>query len=192
MFFDTSSLSSGPGATIGHDSESYRMRILLQASTDDLKRAQNHAYMSLFEAYLKLQGQITGKECAKSHLKFTFMITILTSETIATLKSLLLQKPPVQNSSALVSDEGPKPSSLAPPPSPPECGKEDYEDVKFWTIGEWNEYKSRYPDCGKLDFLTDDGGSKVSKDRLKEMSMEARVLFNELYRHRLDPTTWST
>lgn len=55
MFFDTGA------AGTGYDDAS-RLRILAQASTDDLKRAQNHAYMSLYEDFLKLQGQITGKE----------------------------------------------------------------------------------------------------------------------------------
>lgn len=81
---------------------------------------------------------------------------------------------------------------LTAPQSPAECEKEDYEDVEFWTIGQWNEHKSAEPDCGKLDFLTDDSGSKVGKGRLKEMSTEASILFNELYRHRHDPSTWST
>ena len=59
-------------------------------------------------------------------------------------------------------------------------------------VGEWNEHKSKNPDCGKLDFLTDETGSKVAKDRLKEISNEARILFNELYRYRHDSSTWST
>jgi len=81
---------------------------------------------------------------------------------------------------------------FAIPPSPAECEKDDFEDVRFWTVGEWNKFKSNNADYGKLEFLTDDSGSKVNRDRLKEMSAEARVLFNELYRYRLDPSTWST
>ena len=56
MCFDTGSTGAG------YDDGS-RLQILTQASADELKRAQNRAYMSLYEDFLKLQGQITGKEC---------------------------------------------------------------------------------------------------------------------------------
>ena len=55
MCFDTGSTSAG------YD-DSSRLPILTQASADELKRAQNRAYMSLYEDFLKLQGQIIGKE----------------------------------------------------------------------------------------------------------------------------------
>ena len=109
------------------------------------------------------------------------------------LKTLLMQQP-VPNAVAMPIGEAPKSNTypFAVPSSPAECERDDFEDVKFWTVGEWNEFKAKNPDCGKLEFLTDDSGSKINKDRIKEMSTEARVLFNELYRYRHDPATWST
>jgi len=82
--------------------------------------------------------------------------------------------------------------SINVPPSPAACIKEDYEQVTYWTLGKWKDFKTKNPDHGKLDFLTDDYGEKVIESRLKEMSVEAHVLFNELYRYCHDPFTWST
>lgn len=76
------------------------------------------------------------------------------------------------------------------PPSPDTCDKADYPDVKFWTLVEWQQYQSKFGGK-KLDFLTNEDGETIGKNRLKEMSAEARILFNELYRHRKDPETWS-
>jgi len=55
MFFDINSTDTGYN-------NSSRAQILSQASADELKRVQNHAYISLYEDFLKLQGQIVGKE----------------------------------------------------------------------------------------------------------------------------------
>jgi len=73
---------------------------------------------------------------------------------------------PVPNAVATPSREAATASacSFAVLTSPSECEKDDFEDVRFWTVGEWNEYKSKNPDCGKLEFLTDDSGLKVNKD----------------------------
>lgn len=38
------------------------MLSLRQASAEELKAAGNHAYMLLYDDFLKLQGQLAGKE----------------------------------------------------------------------------------------------------------------------------------
>ena len=83
------------------------------------------------------------------------------------------------------------------PPPPAECDQDDYEKVKYWTQGEWKAFKKDQSDrgdrdCGKLSFLTDEDGEAVTKERLQEMSTEARTLFNELYRYCHDPATWGS
>jgi len=54
------SLGTTSSNGVGYD-DSTRTRLLAQASADDLKRAQNPGYTSLYE-YIRLQGQTVGKE----------------------------------------------------------------------------------------------------------------------------------
>lgn len=60
IFFDMNSLGTTSSNGVGYD-DSTRTRLLAQASADDLKRAQNPGYTSLYE-YIRLQGQTVGKE----------------------------------------------------------------------------------------------------------------------------------
>ena len=71
----------------------------------------------------------------------------------------------------------------------------DYPQVSYWYESNWMENNERQKDCrksvSKLGFLTDQNGNPVTESRIKEFTSQARQLWTELYRHRLDPTSWT-
>jgi len=96
-----------------------------------------------------------------------------------------------------------KPSRLdkedpdGPPTLPPaldELDPDDYPNTQYWTQSSWIEYKKKQANQGYgvfgLAFLCNAEGDRVSRDRLNAMTKRAKQLWNTLYRHRQDPTTW--
>ena len=85
-------------------------------------------------------------------------------------------------------------NKLTIPSLPPDCNRRDFEDVKFWTRGDWQRHQKsceeRGKDYKKLDFLTDADGQPIDDDRIDSMTKHARLLWNSLYKEREDPDTW--
>lgn len=77
--------------------------------------------------------------------------------------------------------------------------RDDFEDVRFWTLQDWKDFLSAPSDSSsaqsiskKTGFLTDGDGNKLTKLRLKQMRKTASEAFIELYNRRLDPPTWGS
>jgi hypothetical protein len=85
--------------------------------------------------------------------------------------------------------------TLVIPDVPAALERDDYPDVPFWHDSVWAKHGDQQKDRGKviskLSFLTDKGGCPVSESRIKEFTAHAKQAWNELYRHRLDPTSWT-
>jgi hypothetical protein len=73
--------------------------------------------------------------------------------------------------------------------------KEDYPDVPYWREESWVKYTEEQRERGKvpskLGFLTDDDGNPVLESRIKTFMSIAKQAWNELYRLRLDPSSWT-
>lgn len=72
----------------------------------------------------------------------------------------------------------------------------DCMDIKFWTRDDWMAHVKLTEDTTgvappKLDFLEDDNGKTVSKERRREMTRVAISAWSSLYTRRLDPESWS-
>lgn len=90
------------------------------------------------------------------------------------------------------------PENLTMISSPDYYEEEDYPDACYWTKSEWVKHENKQNDRGttstsaeKLEFLTNENGVAANKERLRQISKAAKITWNELYRYRLDPTTWS-
>lgn len=72
-----------------------------------------------------------------------------------------------------------------------------YGAVKYWTKASWQEYVDRAKDKNSgreptwTEFITDEKGVQMSKQRHRELWEDAKIAWNSLYYRRLDPTTWS-
>ena len=79
--------------------------------------------------------------------------------------------------------------------APEALEEDDYPDVPYWHDTDWANYGERLKDRGKpipkLGFLTDKGGAPVMEPHIKEFMSHAKQAWNELYRHRLDPLSWT-
>lgn len=87
------------------------------------------------------------------------------------------------------------PEALAVPDAPEALDKEDYPNVPYWRESDWTAHCERQKDQGKtmpkLGFLTSDDGSPLAESRIKRFMSHAKLTWNELYRHRLDPISWT-
>jgi len=85
--------------------------------------------------------------------------------------------------------------TLIIPDAPETLQEDDYPDVPYWRDSDWVGHSERQKDRGepisKLGFLTDKFGSVIVDSRIKEFTLHAKQLWNELYRHRLDPSSWT-
>ena len=80
------------------------------------------------------------------------------------------------------------------PPALDELDPDDYPDTLYWTQSSWIEYKKKQANQGYsifgLTFLCNTEGDCVSRDRLDAMMKCTKQLWNTLYWHHQDPTTW--
>lgn len=87
------------------------------------------------------------------------------------------------------------PDTLVIPNAPQPLDEDDYPNVPFWHEEDWIKHTERQKDGGKvisrLGFLTDDSGNPMSESQIKIFTSTAKQLWNELYRHRLDPNSWT-
>ena len=86
-------------------------------------------------------------------------------------------------------------TGLVIPHAPEVLEEDDYPDVSFWRESDWTDHGERQKDRGKpvtkLAFLTDENGIPVPEAHIKMFMSHAKQTWNELYRHRLDPSSWT-
>ena len=88
-------------------------------------------------------------------------------------------------------------NTFVTPPAPGPLLQSQYDKVKYWTKASWQDYVDRAKDKNSrheptwTEFITDEKGVQMSKQRLKELWEDAKIAWNSLYYRRLDPTTWS-
>ena len=101
------------------------------------------------------------------------------------------QMPPM---SIHASGEG-KHEAFVIPEAPASLYEEDYPDVQYWHEADWVKHTERQKNCGevvsRLGFLTDGEGNLVAESRIKIFTSTAKQAWSELYRHRLDPSSWT-
>jgi hypothetical protein len=85
--------------------------------------------------------------------------------------------------------------SLIVPDQPRPLDEEDYLDVLYWREDSWVKHTEEQRERGRvpprLGFLTDDDGNPVTESRIKTFMSTAKQAWNELYRLRLDPSSWT-
>lgn len=85
--------------------------------------------------------------------------------------------------------------TISVPFAPPAEHEDDHPDVRFWNRKDWTEFEARMTlrndKVHKLGFLCNASGMAVSTSRLEEMTEAAKIAWNELHYHRLDPSTWT-
>ena len=81
------------------------------------------------------------------------------------------------------------------PPAPPIAEQENYEEVIFWTKKEWREHddklRNRNGRAPTYGFLCDEYGDNLTEACIEEFKDTAKLLWNQLYYWRIDPSTWS-
>lgn len=87
------------------------------------------------------------------------------------------------------------PDTLIIPDVPKPLDEDDYPNVLFWYEDDWIKHIEQQKDGGKvisrLGFLTDNDGNPMSESQIKIFKSTAKQVWNELYRHRLDPNSWT-
>ena len=79
----------------------------------------------------------------------------------------------------------------------PLLNQEDHPDVRFWDKESWVKFEERRNRGGKtvknskMDFLCDESGNPLSEARHKLITEAGKSAYNSLYRHRLDPISWT-
>jgi hypothetical protein len=88
-----------------------------------------------------------------------------------------------------------KSDTLTVPDRPQPLDEEDYLGVLYWQEELWvkhtEEQRERGQNPSRLGFLTDDDGNPVTEPRIKMFMSTAKQAWNELYRLRLDPISWT-
>ena len=130
---------------------------------------------------------------------YAHILTVLPRRLVTQLQDILnnlassqyRQLPPTSMSAP---SEG-KLDSLVIPDAPGPLDEEDYPDVLYWNEQSWIKHIERQRDRGevipRLGFLTDDMGNPVAESQIKAFTSIAKQAWNELFRHRLDPSSWT-
>ena len=168
----------------------------MKTTENDLLRAQNPAFTHLYHKVQTLESQLGAQRCNFAYVAFIYLLISPCRELVAELKSML-RSPPAPAPTPAQGDLGHQDITshkLSIPPTLPECDRIDFDDVEFWTKGEWLSYQrnceERGKDYTKLGFLTDADGQSLNDDRIDSITKYARLLWNSLYKEREDPETW--
>lgn len=148
--------------------------------------------------YMQVKFELQAERCVVIFLKKYCMLTICTRNIVTQLKdvinSLTSSRPPAVSSMAENGSVGPKIETLIIPVAPETLYEADYPDVPYWNESDWTNHVERQRNLGrpisKLGFLTDEDGKLIVESRIKEVASHAKQAWNELYRHRLDPSSW--
>ena len=97
-----------------------------------------------------------------------------------------------------VSDTAPnqeKPDGLHVPDPPQPLDQDDYPYIRYWHEDDWIKFTEQQRERGqvpsRLGFLTNEDSSPVLESRIKTFMSTAKQAWNELYRLRLDPSSWT-
>lgn len=111
------------------------------------------------------------------------------------INRLTSQRPHVLSMPDTAASNQEKPDSLVVPNQPRPLDEEDYPEVLYWCEESWvkhtEEERERGRNPPRLGFLTDDDGNPVTEARIKMFMSTAKQAWNELYRLRLDPSSWT-
>ena len=103
-------------------------------------------------AFLKDHGSVTSRPDMKPSISGSEMHDN-SSDSMPDKKGVFLPKPEI-------------------PPSLPPLSEDDYDEVKFWRVQDWNKYVAKMSATDnkppRLGFLTDEQGDVVSPERKKE------------------------
>ena len=88
-----------------------------------------------------------------------------------------------------------KAATLIIPEAPEMLDESNYLGVPYWYETDWlgdsGQQRDGAKSISKLNFLTDKNGRPVMELWIKEFTMQAKQLWNELYCHCLDPSLWT-
>jgi hypothetical protein len=88
-----------------------------------------------------------------------------------------------------------KSDSLVVPDQLRPLDEDDYPEVLYWHEESWvkhtEEKRERGQNPSRLGFLTNDDGNPVTESRITAFMSAAKQAWNELYRLRLDPSSWT-
>ncbi|KAH8976817.1 hypothetical protein EDB92DRAFT_1924245 [Lactarius akahatsu] len=170
--FQTVSSLSGPFSSVS--------RAINSASHDVLIRCGNIAYTSVHAQFLQTKCELEAERKTVTRLQ-DIINTLAASRTMPTTP---------QN---IPRDAKPETLDIADAPEMLEEG--GYPDVPYWHESDWADYCERQKDRGKsihkLGFLTNKDGDPVVESCVREFMTYAKQSWNELYRHRLDPASWT-
>ena len=83
---------------------------------------------------------------------------------------------------------------VIPDASEPLCEK-NYFDVPYWHDKDWITHTKQQKDHGnvvtRLSFLTDRDDKVMLESQIEVFTSVAKQAWNELYHHRLDPSSWT-
>ncbi|KAH9051260.1 hypothetical protein EDB87DRAFT_1695353 [Lactarius vividus] len=150
-----------PFSSLSGPFSSSAFKAITCASHDILIRSGNTAYASMHTQFLQ----------AKSSRAMPVTPQTITRDSDAKLETLII------------------------PNVPNILEEDDFPDVPFWCESDWANHSERQKDRGKpihkLGFLTDKEGDPVAESRIKDFMSHAKLAWNELYRHCLDPVSWT-
>ena len=110
------------------------------------------------------------------------------------INKLTSQLPHIMSMPNTASSQEKSDSLIVPDQSRP-LDEEDYPAVLYWHEESWvkhtKEQRERGRTPSRLGFLTDDDGNPVTESRIKMFTSTAKQAWNELYRLRLDPSSWT-
>jgi hypothetical protein len=129
------------------------------------------------------------------------MLTICTRGVVTRLQDIInnltSSRPPASAVQPMTENHssGPQVETLIIPVAPEALDEANYPDIPYWNESNWTSYTERQRDHAKpisrLGFLTDEDGKALGESRIKEITSSAKQAWNELYRHRLDPVSWT-
>jgi len=86
-----------------------------------------------------------------------------------------------------------KPNVLIIPNPLEPLDEEDYPEIQYWHDENWIKHIEQQKDCGEsvlqLGFLTDRDRNLIAELWIKIFMSTAKQAWNELYCHRLDPSS---
>lgn len=156
-------------------------------------RSGNVAYISIHSQLLQVKHELEAERSVIISV-MTYMLTSCARNIVTRLQDV------INRLTSSFSTPGPAapptiPTSLIAPDAPEALDEEDYPDVPYWRESDWMNHAEQQKERGrivsKLGFLTGEDGSSVTEFRIKQFMSHAKHVWNELYRSRHDPCSWT-
>ena len=170
------------------------------ASHDTLIKSGNHAYISLHGQFLKAKIALEAEQYVIRFVRVCIYLLYGVRRIVNRLEDVIdkltrSHSMPRPTSSEPAARGGKLGEKIIIPAAPEALEQEDYPDIPYWQESDWTKHAERQRERGrpfsKLGFLTGKDGSPVTESRIKEFMFHAKQVWNELYRHRLDPSSWT-